>query len=105
MQSFRSDAELVAVKELLSDCFASMRGNLADILPSGWELALSQSLAGLDPDLMAQQEKLFFVCVGSAVFSKDFATKAQAMKTVSLRKVRRGELKRYLIILNSICAI
>eukprot|EP01035_Chromulina_nebulosa_P030860 gene30860-biopygen19784 len=27
------------VKELLSDCFAVMRGNVMDVLPSGWELA------------------------------------------------------------------
>ena len=56
-----------------------MRGSVQEMLPSGWELAMIQSLAGVDPDLMTQKEKQF-VCVGSTVFSKDFATKAQAMK-------------------------
>ena len=64
-----------------------MRGNLQDMLPSAWELALSQSLDGVDPDLMMQREKEFFVCVDGTVFSNDFAVKAQAMKTVSLGQV------------------
>ena len=61
-----------------------MRGNVQDMLPSGWELAPFQSLAGVDPDLMLRREQDFFVCVDSAVYSKDFAVKAQAMRTVSL---------------------
>jgi hypothetical protein len=64
-----------------------MRGSVADMLPSGWELSPTQSLAGADPDLMAQREKHFFVCVDGSVFSKDFAAKAQAMRTVSLGQV------------------
>ena len=75
---------LAKVNELLSDCFATMRGNVQDIFPSGWELAPFQSLAGVDPDLMLQREQDFFVCVDGAVYSKDFAVKAQAMKTVPL---------------------
>jgi hypothetical protein len=51
------------------------------------ELATTQSLIGVDPDLIAQRERSYFVCVDGAVFSKDFAAKAQAMKTVSLGKV------------------
>ena len=61
-----------------------MRGNVQDMLPSGWELAPFQSLADVDPDLMLQRENDFFVCVDGAVYSKDFAVKAQAMRTVSL---------------------
>ena len=76
------------VRELLVDCFSMMRGSVADMLPSGWELSPTQSLAGAEPDLMDQREKDFFVCVDGAVFSKDFATKAQAMKTVSLGQVK-----------------
>jgi len=72
------------VKDLLSDCFATMRGNVLDMLPAGWELASSQILADLDPDLLLQREREFFVCVDGAIYSKEFAVKAQAMKTVSL---------------------
>ena len=61
-----------------------MRGNVLDMLPSGWDLAPLQSLAGVDTDLMLQREKDFFVCVDGTVYSKDFAIKAQAMRTVSL---------------------
>eukprot|EP01036_Dinobryon_divergens_P025933 gene25933-34532_t len=43
-----------------------------------------QSLADVDPDLILQREKTFFVCVDGAVYSKDFAVKARAMRTVSL---------------------
>ena len=75
------------MRELLADCFSTMRGNLSDILPSGWELSPIQSLAGADPNMMAQREKDYFVCVDGLVFSKEFATKAQAMKTVSLGHV------------------
>jgi hypothetical protein len=64
-----------------------MRGNVQDMLPSGWELATSQSLAGVDPDLLLQRELDYFECVDGAVYSKDFAVKAQAMKTVSLGQV------------------
>jgi len=64
-----------------------MRDSLTDMLPSGWELAPIQSLAGVHPDLISQREKDFFVCVDGTVFSKEFATKAQAMKTVSLVQV------------------
>ena len=60
-----------------------MRGNVMDMLPYGWELAPSQSLAGVDPDLLLQRERDFFVCVDGAVYSKDFAMKAQAMRTVT----------------------
>ena len=81
------ESELVAVGELLLDCFATMRDSVQDMLPSGWELAPIQSLVGVDPDLMEQKEKEFFVCVDGTVFSKEFATKAQAMKTVSLGQV------------------
>jgi len=65
-----------------------MRGSVADMLPSGWELSPTQSLAGADPDLMAEREKHFFVCVDGSVYSKDFAAKAQAMRTVSLGQVK-----------------
>lgn len=64
-----------------------MRGSVQDMMTSGWELAPIQSLVGVDPDLMAQREKEFFVCVDGAIFSKDFAVKAQAMKTISLGQV------------------
>ena len=64
-----------------------MRGNVTDMLPPGWELAPSQSLAGVNPDLLLQQEMDFFECVDGAVYSKDFAVKAQAMRTVSLGQV------------------
>ena len=71
------------------DCFSTMRGSVADMLPFGWELAPIQSLAGVQAELISQREKDFFVCVDSTVFSKEFATKAQAMKTVSLVQVTR----------------
>ena len=71
------------------DCFSTMRGSVADMLPSGWELAPIQSLAGVQAELISQREKDFFVCVDSTVFSKEFAAKAQAMKTVSLVQVTR----------------
>ena len=64
-----------------------MRGNVVDMLPPGWELAPSQSLAGVHPDLLLQRERDFFECVDGAVYSKDFAMKAQAMRTVSLGQV------------------
>ncbi len=80
-----------------------MRGSVADMLPSGWELSPTQSLAGADPDLMAQREKDFFVCVDGAVFSKDFATKAQAMKTVSLGQV--GDRIAYKIIIQGVATV
>ena len=64
-----------------------MRGSVQEMLPSGWELAMIQSLAGVDPDLMAQREKDYFVCLDGVVFSEEFATKAQAMKTVSFGQV------------------
>ena len=64
-----------------------MRGSVTDMLPSGWELAPIQSLASLPSDLILQREKDYFVCVDGAVFSKEFAAKAQAMKTVSLVQV------------------
>ena len=78
---------LRTVRELLEDCFLVMRGSVEDMLPSGWELSPTQSLAGADPDLMAEREKDFFVCVDGSVYSKDFATKAQSMKTVLLGQV------------------
>ena len=64
-----------------------MRGSLTDMLPTGWELSPTQSLAGINPALMLQHEQDFFVCVDGTVFSKEFATKAQAMKTVTLGQV------------------
>jgi hypothetical protein len=64
-----------------------MRGNVKDMLPPGWELAPLQSLAGVQPDLLQQRETDFFECVDGAVYSKDFAVKAQAMRTVSLGPV------------------
>jgi hypothetical protein len=85
------------VRELLADCFSVMRGSVADMLPSGWELSATQSLAGADPDLMAQREKHFFVCVDGSVFSKDFAAKAQSMQTVSLGQVKGGTTIIYII--------
>ena len=72
------------MKNLLSDYFTVMRGNAQDMLPPDWELAPFQSLVGVDPDLMVQQEHDFFVYVDGAVYSKEFAAKAQAMRTVSL---------------------
>ena len=83
------DAQLAVIRDLLSDCFATMRGSVADMLPSGWELAQTQSLATVDPNLMAQREKDFFVCVDGTIFAKEFAAKAKAMKTLSLEKVSR----------------
>ena len=74
-----------------------MRGSVQDMMTSGWELAPIQSLVGVDPDLMAQREKEFFVCVDGAIFSKDFAVKAQAMKTVSL-----GQVSLSLLLLNEL---
>lgn len=84
---FLDASELAAVSTLLADCFSAMRGNVQDMLPSDWELSPTQSLIGVDPNLIAQREKSDFVCVDGAVFSKEFAAKAQAMKTVSLGKV------------------
>ena len=75
------------MKDLLTDCFATMRGNVTDMLPPGWELAPSQSLAGVHPDLLLQRERDFFEGVDGAVYSKDFAAKAQAMRTVSRGQV------------------
>ena len=66
-----------------------MRGSVQEMLPSGWDLAPIQSLAGVDPDQMEQQEKDHFMCVDDTIFSKEFATKAQAMKTVPPGKVDR----------------
>ena len=66
-----------------------MRGSVTDMLPSGWELSPTQSLAGVDPSMLAQREKDFFMCVDGTVFSKEFAAKAQAMKTVSLGQVSK----------------
>ena len=77
------------MRKLLSDCFALMRGSEQDMLPRGWELAQTQSLAGMDPDRMVQLEKDYFVSVDGTVFSKEFAAKAQAMKTVSLGQVNK----------------
>ena len=75
------------MRDLLADSFATMRGNVTDMLPPGWELAPSQSLEGVHPDLLQQRERDFFECVDGAVYSKDFAVKAQAMRTVSLGQV------------------
>ena len=82
-----SDGNHFVLRKLLSDCFTTMRGSVQDMLPSGWELAPIQSLVGVDPDRMIQQEKDFFVLVDGTVFSEEFATKAQAMKAVSLGQV------------------
>ena len=77
-----------------------MRGRVADMLPSGWELSPTQSLAGADPNLMAEREKDFFVCVDGAVFSRDFADKAQAMRTVSLGQVT-GRIAQFVEIISN----
>lgn len=69
---------------MLSDYFTVMRGNVQDMLPSGWELAPFQSLVGVDPDLILQQEHDLFAYVDGVVYSKEFAAKAQAMRTVSV---------------------
>ena len=82
-----------------------MRGNLADMLPSGWDLSSIQSLAGADPKLMAQREKDFFLCVDGTVFSKEFAAKAQAMKTVSLGYVRVVNVSFHVLTLTTIFEI
>ena len=66
-----------------------MRASEQDMFPSSWELAPTQSLAGVNPDRMVQQEKDFFVIMDGIVYSEEFATKAQAMKSVSLGQVSR----------------
>ena len=86
---------------LLTDCFSTMRGSVADMLPSGWELSPTQSLTGADPNLMAQREKDYFMCVDGTVFSKEFAAKAQAMKTVSLGQVSSAAVVNVLLCYDS----
>ena len=75
------------MRELLAECFVAIRGSVREMLPGGWELAAAQTLAGIDADA-TQRERDFFVFVDDAVFSREFAAKARAMKTVPLIEVR-----------------
>ena len=85
--SAQSQGSRLDVKNLLTRCFCAMRNNLDDMLPWGWDLADNQSLAGVDITQLECKEDEYFVCLGPNVFSKDFAIKSQAMKTVSFGKV------------------
>ena len=75
------------IKNLISKCYCTMRNNIDDMLPWGWDLADNQSLAGVDITQLEAKEDEHFVCIGLNVFSKDFAIKSQAMKYLSTSKV------------------
>ena len=75
------------VTDLLSKCFSAMRSSVEDMLPWGWDLAQNQSLESSIVTQLEMKENRHFVCLGPKVFSKDFATKSQAMKDSSTLKV------------------
>ena len=77
---FSQNGHLRGIKDILGNCLTVMRGSAGDMLPVGWKLADMQSLSSVDFGVLEKAECDHFIAVGSNVFSKDFAYKAQAMK-------------------------